>query len=256
MSVFNFFPEGWKNEKIESTNGILQGFVINCDKDFNLHVELENGEKGIIPREEVEAINVDENGIPKANLCEGKVHKFVQFKLKEKDGDNLIFSRKDVQNQVLDCVKKDLKEGECIKGIVKNITPYGAFIDIGGGIVGLAYIEDLSVARIKSPNDRVKIGQKIKCMVKYVDKDTGRVNLSYKNCLGTWEENAKKFKEGMTVKGIVRDTEKNKNGVFIELTPNLIGMAEYTEELKYGESVDVCIKRILPEKKKVKLTIV
>ena len=85
MSVFNFFPEGWKNEKIESTNGILQGFVTNCDKDFNLHVELENGEKGIIPREEVEAINVDENGIPKANLCEGKVHKFVQFKLKEKD---------------------------------------------------------------------------------------------------------------------------------------------------------------------------
>ena len=68
MSVFNFFPEGWKNEKIESTNGILQGFVTNCDKDFNLHVELENGEKGIIPREEVEAINVDENGIPKANL--------------------------------------------------------------------------------------------------------------------------------------------------------------------------------------------
>ena len=60
----------------------------------------------------------------------------------------------------------------------------------------------------------------------------------------------------MTVKGLVRDTEKNKNGVFIELTPNLIGMAEYTEELKYGESVDVCIKRILPEKKKVKLTIV
>ena len=46
MSVFNFFPEGWKNEKIESTNGILQGFVTNCDKDFNLHVELENGEKG------------------------------------------------------------------------------------------------------------------------------------------------------------------------------------------------------------------
>ena len=102
----------------------------------------------------------------------------------------------------------------------------------------------------------MKIGQKIKCMVKCIDKDTGRVNLSYKNCLGTWEENAQKFKEGMTVKGIVRDAEKNKNGVFIELTPNLIGMAEYTEELKYGETIDVCIKKILPEKKKVKLTIV
>ena len=66
-------------------------------------------------------------------------------------------------------------------------------------------------------------------MVKSIDENTGRISLSYKNCLGTWEDNIKKFKEGMTVKGIVRDTEKNKNGIFIELTPNLVGMAEYTE---------------------------
>lgn len=150
----------------------------------------------------------------------------------------------------------EVKQGQIVDGIVTGIQPYGAFIRMENGTDGLVYIEDLSVARIKSPNDRVKIGQKIKCMVKYIDKETGRVNLSYKNCLGTWEENAQKFKEGMTVKGIVRDTEKNKNGIFIELTPNLIGMAEYTEELEYGETVDVCIKRILPEKKKVKLTIV
>lgn len=110
---------------------------------------------------------------------------------------------------------EEVKQGQIVNGIVTGIQPYGAFIRMENGADGLVYIEDLSVARIKSPNDRVKIGQKIKCMVKYVDKNTGRVNLSYKNCLGTWEENAKKFKEGMTVKGIVRDTEKNKNGVFI-----------------------------------------
>ena len=93
-------------------------------------------------------------------------------------------------------------------------------------------------------------------MVKSIDEDTGRISLSYKNCLGTWDDNIKKFKEGMTVKGIVRDTEKNKNGIFIELTPNLVGMTEYTKELKYGETVDVCIKKILPEKKKIKLIVV
>ena len=149
-----------------------------------------------------------------------------------------------------------VKQGEIVDGTVTGIQSYGAFVKMDNGVDGLVYIEDLSVARIKSPEERVKVGQKIKCMVKYIDKDTGRVNLSYKNCLGTWEENAQKFKEGMTVKGIVRDTEKNKNGIFIELTPNLIGMAEYTDELKYGETIDVCIKRILPDKKKVKLTIV
>ena len=149
-----------------------------------------------------------------------------------------------------------VEQGQIVGGTVTGIQPYGAFIKMDNGIDGLVFIEDLSVARIKSPEERVKVGQKIKCMVKSVDENTGRVSLSYKNCLETWDDNIKSFKEGMTVKGIVRDTEKNKNGIFIELTPNLVGMTEYTRELKYGETVDVCIKKILPEKKKIKLIVV
>ena len=255
MSTFKFFPEGWKSEEIEDTKDILQGIVKNCDKDYNLHVELKNGMHGIIPRQEIEAINVDEKGYPKENLCIGKVHKYVQFKLKEKDGDKLIFSRKDVQQEVLNSVKTDLKVGDNIKGIVKNITPYGAFIDIGGGVVGLAYIEDLSVARIKTPCERLKIGQNVNIVVKSINRETGKISLSYKDTLGTWEENAKRFSVGMNTKGIIRETEKNKNGIFIELTPNLVGMAEYKEGLKYGEKVDLYIKKIDYDKKKVKVVL-
>lgn len=255
MSTFKFFPEGWKSEEIEDTKDILQGIVKNCDKDYNLHVELKNGMHGIIPRQEIEAINVDEKGYPKENLCIGKVHKYVQFKLKEKDGDKLIFSRKDVQQEVLNSVKTDLKVGDNIKGIVKNITPYGAFIDIGGGVVGLAYIEDLSVARIKTPYERLKIGQNVNIVVKSINRETGKISLSYKDTLGTWEENAKRFSVGMNTKGIIRETEKNKNGIFIELTPNLVGMAEYKEGLKYGEKVDLYIKKIDYDKKKVKVVL-
>ena len=149
-----------------------------------------------------------------------------------------------------------IEKGQIVEGTVTGIKPYGAFIELDNGPVGLAFIEDLSVVRIKSPEERLKVGQKVKCMVKYIDEKTGKINLSYKSCLGTWEENVSNFKEGMTVKGIVRDTEKNKNGVFIELTPNLVGMTEYTEDLKYGQTIDVCIKKIIPDKKKVKLTIV
>ncbi len=255
MNTFKFFPEGWKSEDTEETKDILQGIVKNCDKDYNLHVELKNGIHGIIPRQEIEAINVDEKGYPKENLCIGKVHKYVQFKLKEKDGDKLIFSRKDVQQEVLNSVKTDLKVGDNIKGIVKNITPYGAFIDIGGGVVGLAYIEDLSVARIKTPYERLKIGQNVNIVVKSINRETGKISLSYKDTLGTWEENAKKFSVGMNTKGIIRETEKNKNGIFIELTPNLVGMAEYKEGLKYGEKVDLYIKKIDYDKKKVKVVL-
>ena len=57
------------------------------------------------------------------------------------------------------------------------------------------------------------------------------------------------------VKGIIRNTEANKNGIFIELKPNLVGMAEYQEGIEYGKQVDVFIKKIIPEKKKIKLII-
>ena len=151
---------------------------------------------------------------------------------------------------------ENLQVGENVKGIVKNIKPYGAFIDIGDGVVGLVHIEDLSVARIKTPYERVKIGQEINTKVKDIDKENGKINLSYKDTLGTWEENAKKFEEGVKVSGIARETEKNNNGIFIELTPNLVGLAEYKEGIEYGQNVDVYIKKIIPEKHKVKLIII
>lgn len=143
-----------------------------------------------------------------------------------------------------------------VKGIVKNIRPYGVFVEIGGGVVGLLHIEDISVARIRTPEERFKIGQKINIMIKYIDRSNERVLLSYKELFGTWEENIKGYQEGDIVQGIVREEEKQKNGIFIELKPNLVGLADYKENLKYGQLVDVSIRKIIPEKKKVKLVFV
>lgn len=266
MKTFKFMPEGWNNEisRLDTENidyyrengTILQGLVRKCYDKYNLHVEFENGLTGIIPRQEVEGVNLEENGLPKTNLCTGKVHKFVQFKIKDVEENTAILSRKEVQQEALDWVKNDLQVGQKVSGIVKNIKPYGAFIEIGGGIVGMAHIEDLSIARIKTPYERLRIGQKVEVVVKSINKENGKVILSYKETLGTWEENAEKFMQGMKAKGIVRETEKNKNGIFIELTPNLVGMAEYKEGLEYGQSVDVYIKKIDAERKKVKLLII
>ena len=266
MNSLKFKPEGWNNEiskinfadinKCIENNEIMQGLVKRCDKNYNLYVNLENGLTGIMPREEIEAINLQENNLPKENICIGKVHKFVQFKIKEiKDDNTVIISRKDVQEEALDWIKNDLEVGQKVQGIVKSIKPYGAFIEIGGGVVGLAHIEDLSIARIKSPYERLKIGQKIEVVIKSIDKQKGKVILSHKELLGSWEENAKKFEQGMKTYGIIRETEKNKNGIFIELNPNLVGMAEYQEGLEYGEKVSVYIRKIDEEKKKIKLNI-
>ena len=185
----------------------------------------------------------------------GKVNKIVQFKVKDiKTQDIAILSRKAVGQEALTWVKEELQQGMIVYGIVKNIRPYGVFIEIGGGITGLLHIEDISIARIKTPEERFKIGQKI--MIKYIDKSKQRVLLTYKELLGTWEENIKEFIEGDTVEGIVRETEKQNNGIFVELKPNLVGLADYKENMQYGQVVKVNIRKIIPEKKKVKLVFI
>lgn len=267
MEYQKFIPEGWQKDEISITKEniaeaisdgrIMTGKVIECDSNYNLHVDFSDTLKGIIPREEVEAMNIEETGFPKPNICMSKVNKYVQFKVKDiNKAGTLILSRKDVGKEALNWAINELKEGQIVKGIVKNIRPYGAFVEIGGGVVGLLRIEDISVSRIKSPAERLKVEDKINVMIKEIDRKKERILLTYKELLGTWEENVSNFKEGMTVKGIVRETEKEKNGIFIELQPNLVGMAEYTSDFKYGQMVDVYIKRIIPEKKKIKLTLI
>ena len=151
---------------------------------------------------------------------------------------------------------KEINEGDITEGIVKNIKPYGAFIEIPNGKTGLLHIEDISVGRIKSPEERLKVGQKINIMVKSIDKENKRINLSYKELLGSWEDNIQDINQGTIIKGTARDIEKKGNGIFIEIKPNLIGMAEYKPGIEYGQDVNVYVKKIIPEKKKIKLKIV
>lgn len=267
MEYQRFIPEGWNESNFNiteeqltnaiTTGEVLQGKVSKCDSNYNLYVDLGNNRTGVIPREEVEAVNIDETGFPKPNICTSKVNKFVQFKVKDIDSkNNYILSRKSVGKDALNWITNELQEGMIVNGIVKSMQPYGVFVEIGGGIVGLLHIEDISIARIKTPAERLKIGQKINVMIKCIDRKLERVILTYKELLGTWDDNVKYFTEGETVTGIVRETEKSKNGIFIELKPNLVGMAEYKEGIEYGQSVDVYIKKIIPDRKKIKLLIV
>lgn len=133
---------------------------------------------------------------------------------------------------------------------------FGAFVEIGGGVVGLLHIEDISVSRIKSPEERFSIGQKINVMIKSIDKDNNKIVLSYKELLGDWDENIKEYTEKTVVEGIVKEADKFKNGIFIELKPNLVGLAEYKEGVEYGQKVNVYIKKIIKERKKIKLLII
>ena len=267
MEYQKFIPEGWIETKEEFNymqineafeNGtVLQGYVNECDANYNLHINLGNNIKGIIPRNELEKINSDEFGFCSPNICKNKVNNFVQFKIKEiYDNKQLILSRRNVQEDALNWAKNELKPGMIVNGIVKNMRKFGAFVEIGGGIVGLLHIEDISISRIKSPEERFYIGQKINVMIKSIDKENDKIVLSYKELLGCWEENIKDYCEKTIVEGIVKETDKFKNGIFIELKPNLVGLAEYKDGVEYGQKVKVYIKKIIKERKKIKLLII
>lgn len=120
-----FIPEGWNavnkafslNElNIASINGeIMQAKVTRCDSNYNLYLDLGNNITGVIPREEVEAVNIDAAGFPKPNICKNKINKFVQFKVKDiSKEDKVILSRRAVGKDAMNWIKNDLQEGECV----------------------------------------------------------------------------------------------------------------------------------------------
>ena len=142
--------------------------------------------------------------------------------------------------------------GDVIPVRITHLEPFGAFADIGCGIVSLLPIDAISVSRIDHPKERFTVGMDIRAVVRM--KDENRITLSHRELLGTWAQNAALFSVGETVRGVVRSIEPY--GVFIELTPNLSGLAEPRADLRPGMAVSVYSKSILPQRMKVKLTII
>lgn len=234
---------------------ILEAKATLCDGEHNLHVDL-GGIKGIIPREEC-ALGIAE-GTTKDIAIVSRVNKPVVFKITDfKDDENgirtAVLSRRAVQEECMNEYIQNLTLGDVITAKVTHNEHFGSFCDIGCGVSALLPIDSISVSRIPSPEARFAVNTQINTVVKSIDEN-GRVTLSLKELLGTWEENAAHFKAGQTVGGIVRSVEKY--GVFIELSPNLAGLAEYSENVRAGDSASVYIKSVNPQKMKIKLAIV
>lgn len=235
-------------------NITLEGHAVMCDRDHDLIVELPFG-KGLIPRNEG-AIGI-EDGSTKDIALLSRVNKTVCFKVLDvRQGNNgepeCILSRRLAQEECMANSISKLMNGDVIPAKVTHLEPFGAFVDIGCGIPSLIPIDAISVSRISHPNDRFFNGQDIHAVVKSVED--GRICLSHKELLGTWEENAALFSAGETVGGVVRSVEPY--GIFIELAPNLAGLAEPRENVRTGQAASVYIKALIPEKMKVKLIIV
>lgn len=233
---------------------ILEGRAALCDSGHNIIVDLPCI-KGIIPR--IEGAMGIENGKTRDIALISKVNKPVCFKVISINTDSngnetAVLSRRIVQEECRKQYIENLYPGDIVPAKVTHLEQFGCFVDIGCGIPSLIPIDAVSVSRISHPSDRFYPGQDIKVIIKGIDSD--RIWLSHKELLGTWQENADMFTAGETVSGIVRSIEDY--GIFIELAPNLAGLAEPRENAEIGQYASVYIKAVIPEKMKVKLIIV
>ncbi|MCH5211365.1 MAG: S1 RNA-binding domain-containing protein, partial [Oscillospiraceae bacterium] len=178
---------------------ILEAPCIVCDSRHNLIVDF-GFIKGIIPRTEG-AIGIDD-GTTRDIALISRVNKAVCFKItafanNEYGKKIAILSRKMAQQECINRYISTLVPGDIINARVTHLEQFGCFVDIGCGIPSLIPIDSISVSRINHPSNRMTVGQNIKAIVKSLDN--GKISLSHKELLGTWEENASFFKAGETV---------------------------------------------------------
>ncbi len=180
---------------------------------------------------------------------------------------NVVVSRRVLLEETRDSKRKTtlstLKEGQLIQGVVKNITDYGAFIDLGG-IDGLLHITDMSWGRVGHPSEMFNISDKVEVSVLKYDRETGRISLGLKQkSADPWTSVASKYAIGTRVKG--RVVSLTDYGAFIELEPGVEGLVHvsemsWTHEVRHpsrvvsiGDQVEAAVLNVDPASRKISL---
>jgi len=180
---------------------------------------------------------------------------------------NVVVSRRVLLEETRDSKRKTtlstLKEGQLIQGVVKNITDYGAFIDLGG-IDGLLHITDMSWGRVGHPSEMFNIGDKVEVSVLKYDRETGRISLGLKQkSADPWTGVAGKYPIGTRVRG--RVVSLTDYGAFIELEPGVEGLVHvsemsWTHEVRHpsrvvsiGDQVEAAVLNVDPASRKISL---
>jgi small subunit ribosomal protein S1 len=211
---------------------------------------------------------VDVRPVRDSTYLEGKELEFKVIKLDRKRN-NVVVSRRAVLEETMgadrEAMMENLKEGSIVKGVVKNITDYGAFVDLGG-IDGLLHITDLAWKRVKHPSEVLKIGDEIEAKVLRFDRERNRVSLGLKQ-LGDdpWVDLARRYPEGTRLFGKV--TNITDYGAFVEIEPGVEGLVHVSEMdwtnknihpskvMQLGDEVEVMVLDIDTERRRISLGI-
>lgn len=252
-------PQGL--EKAMKEGIIVEGTVTMCDNRLCLHVDLHCAE-GELPADEVLYCRAGETRKDIAVIS--RVGKPIAVRITALESKNGVLtaslSRRLAQEEYLAYLFQNLRAGDLLSARVTHLEPFGAFLDIGCGVASLLSVDCISVSRISHPRDRLRVGMELPVAIKTIDRENGRIYVTLRELLGTWEENAAQFEAGQTVTGVIRSVESY--GIFVELAPNLAGLAELKSEAaddlrkKVGQTAAVYIKSIVPERMKIKLVLI
>jgi len=209
---------------------------------------------------------VDVRPVRDTSYLEGKPLEFKVIKIDQKRNNVVVSRRAVVENESSverDALLASLKEGALVKGVVKNLTDYGAFLDLGG-IDGLLHITDMAWKRVKNPSEIVNIGDEIEVKVLKYDREKNRVSLGLKQ-MGEdpWLDLTRRYPEGARLHGTV--TNLADYGCFIELEEGVEGLVHVSEMdwtnknvhpsklVHVGQECDVIILDIDQERRRISL---
>ena len=242
--------------KGESTlNGLITGQVKG-----GMTVDIQ-GIKAFLPGSLAEATPTKD-----LDHLEGRYEEFKVIKL-DKEKNNVVLSRRavleEVNSEEREKLLSNLKEGQEIQGVVKNLTDYGAFVDLGG-IDGLLHITDISWSRINHPSEALNIGEKIKVQITKFDKDEGKVSLGMKQLSSDpWKGIENKFPLNTSV--MAKVTNLTDYGFFAEIESGVEGLVHVSEidwtnknihpskVVELGDSLEVMILEVDEEKRRISL---
>jgi small subunit ribosomal protein S1 len=252
MKVWEELEKAHKEEKV------VEGRIISRIKG-GMMVDI--GVKAFLPGSQIDLHPVrDLDGLV------GKSFPLKIIKINHRRG-NVVVSRRVLLEETRDKKRQStlstLKEGQLIQGTVKNITEYGAFIDLGG-IDGLLHITDMSWGRVGHPSELFVIGDKVEVMVLKYDRETGRISLGLKQkSADPWTNVAGKYPAGSRVRG--RVVSLTDYGAFIELEPGVEGLVHvsemsWTHEVRHpsrlvsvGDQVEAAVLNVDPNNRKISL---
>jgi small subunit ribosomal protein S1 len=252
--------ESWgKLEKAFTNNEKVSGVIFNSVKG-GYTVDLD-GAVAFLPRSQVDIRPIRDVGPLMHNA-----QPFQILKMDRRRG-NIVVSRRTVLEETRAGQRQELvsslEEGQVIDGVVKNITDYGAFVDLGG-IDGLLHVTDIAWRRVNHPTDVLTIGQSVKVKIIKINHETHRISLGMKQLQGDpWENIADKFVVGARMKG--RVTNITDYGAFVELEPGIEGLVHVSEMswtkknvhpgkiVSTSQEVEVQILEVDPVKRRISL---